>query len=137
MKLKDQVVSLKLAKKLKQLDVDAVSLFRYVKSNIDGRILLVRSAHKRKTIAYAYTVAELGEMLPMVVRDKNDDWEANILFSCSDNSFMPEILKNKVKKYKVWYEDSFDGEYVGFINEKEADARATMLIHLKENNLII
>jgi hypothetical protein len=68
MKLEDQVVSLELAKQLKELGVPQDSLWDWIKSgdnyfvdDIDNVIDLGTYTYSR--IAAAFTVAELGEML--------------------------------------------------------------------------
>jgi hypothetical protein len=74
MLLEYQVVSLELAKKLKELGVKQESLFYWVHANGDGigswdqTIPIISYIPKIEnyhlTIASAFTVAELGEMLP-------------------------------------------------------------------------
>jgi hypothetical protein len=112
MKLENQVVSLEYAKKLKELGVRQESLFWWVEYT-DGHGEKEHWAIENNHVGYkqyisAFTVAELGEMLPMIyipVRDGKKGW----LWS-----------GNGEKNYE----------------KTEADARAKMLICLLEKNLL-
>jgi len=120
MKIKNQVCSLELAKQLKELGFNQDSLFCWIEFP-DGKttvqyIEILRNKNAwantyaiRKGIYSAFTVAELGEILP-----KKVNW--------------------KMLYYKdVWNLDF--GDYR--VGEKtEADARASMLIYLLKNKLI-
>lgn len=124
MKLKNQVVSLKLAKQLKELGFKQDSL--YIWLDDEGVVKLLREAdidyRPRHTTCFeypAYTVAELGEMLPIEIEDNYLD------------CYKTERLNG------VWecsYESAMNGHFE--IANTEADARAKMLIYLKTNNLI-
>lgn len=128
MKLEDQVCSLELAKKLKELGVKQDSLFWWA-----GELLVFKTQtgfynqvgagmnlHPLidKTIS-AYTVAELGEMLPPKIEDSFIQTSR-----CSDKSGF-----NCVAGY-------INNEAVSFNRKTEADARAKMLIYLLENKLL-
>lgn len=124
MELKDQCVSLELAKKLKELGFKQESLFYWVLFH--GGVGKGHSDYERSAIwelrtkegslnfqesrCPAYTVAELGEMLPQKVC-----WRG---------------LSNNGSKWGLEFGD-FRAEA-----ETEADARAKMLIHLSEQGLI-
>jgi hypothetical protein len=125
MELSKQVVSLELAKKLKELGVTQRSLFywsRYGRDTIpedDYDVYFQSVVFKigTKEIEYfsAFTVAELGEMLP----------RGYMSFHNSLNKWYCEDLDTFIQPhYKA-------EEY-----DTEADARAKMLIYLLENNLI-
>lgn len=123
MKLEQQVCSLELAKRLKGLGVKQESLFWWVKVKHDGEHFVKMEG----TIAYweakrlgfddiysAFTVAELGEMLPagIVQTDK-----------CKKETDLKEwALYLAGSKHHVF-------------SDNEADARAKMLIYLIENKL--
>ena len=117
MKIKNQVCSLELAKKLKELGVKKEGYFAYYYNpyhgGVSAKTLLweyKKERYQYKSFAcFAFTVAELGEILP-----KKVNW--------------------KMLYYKdVWNLDF--GDYR--VGEKtEADARAKMLIYLIENSLI-
>jgi hypothetical protein len=110
--IEKQVVGLDLAKKLKELDVKQESVFRWVIDDHQRPEIRLRNSgiHPWDLDEYsAFTVAELGEMLP------------------------PEYLT--MRHPTGWAAYDGDGEYV--LQEKtEADARAKMLVYLIENDLI-
>lgn len=133
MKLEDQVVSLELAKKLKELGVKQESLFWYEKLDLKNweieqgvqeyALGLVEDEPVKTTDIPAYTVAELGEMLPNEREDKY--------------AFFSGLAINgwycEVKNYKVM---PYERLHVELQCDTEADARAKTLIYLLENNLI-
>lgn len=117
MKLEDQVCSLELAKRLKALGVKQESLWYWwhhwslenkriwsVGHNDDSDLVNEKVA--------AFTVAELGEMLPEFVQSGRD----GIGWLCF--------------KARQDYETPY------FNGDTEADARAKMLIHLIEQKLV-
>lgn len=111
MKLEDQVCSLELAKQLKELGVKQESIWYWHKyQDRDWEATLAESDLS------AFTVAELGEMLPEFV----GSWREHDNFWHCDNS---ELGENR----RVW---------LTFNADTEADARAKMLIYLIENKLI-
>jgi hypothetical protein len=121
MKLESQVTSLEISKRLKELGVKQESYFVWM--NIrngdielwDKTMLSDYSTSVQVEVASAFTVAELGEMLPEGVRtwkysDEKDEikWAGQI----------PQ------------YDDTF-GSY-----ETEVNGRGKMLVYLLENKLI-
>ncbi len=126
MKLEDQVCSLELAKKLKELGVKQESLFSwlYIEKTKKWRLvasseeLEVRSFYVGKELISAFTVAELGEMLPLRYKTrKNLDAKGDI---------------------DGWVGVYWDGKANVEIteNKSEANARAKCLIYLKEKGLV-
>jgi hypothetical protein len=127
MDIKDQVCSLELAKRLKELGVKQESLFYYGRClNKEYRLTCEFDYEYRLTCQCgfifphsetisAFTVAELGEMLPDKFTTYRD-----------------------LSKFKgAWTDKASDliGKlYV--ISDTEADARAKILIYLIENGLI-
>jgi hypothetical protein len=120
MKLENQVTNLELSKKLKELGVKQESLFWWVGSKndewfvmslrSDEKDLMVGGKEGRKEGYSAFTVAELGEMLPKqfgTTKDHQDRW----------------YVYNRIG-YEEQYADT------------EANARAKMLIYLIENKLM-
>ena len=129
MKLESQVCSLELAQKLKSLGVKQESLFYwdrkdnfYIESekyNLKYR-LSDETRHDGTTIGEffsAFTVAELGEMLPPYFSTHFNKHFGK--WTCFDGSRGEEVIT-------LWVEKS----------DTEADCRAKMLIYLLENNLI-
>lgn len=139
MKLEQQVVSLELAKKLKELGVKQESLFVWVdkfpifnpeierlvsirefKDRLAVSFLSEEARHLVKTYS-AFTVAELGEMLPWMV--------------CKTPPFLYLRCEKDhhgwVVQYQFMNEEPFEEA-----EDTEADARAKMLLYLLENKLI-
>ena len=124
MKLEDQVCSLELAKKLKELGVKQESLWSWCwEEDYDGtrcntpslrltsEVYGARDSIGRhvEIIASAFTVAELGEML------KESEWR------------LPYVRENG-----RWWTGGFDDEPT---SDTEADARAKMLVWVMECEL--
>lgn len=133
MKLEDQVCSLELAKRLKDLEVKQESLFYFSKLSIQDTYQLELRRHMVSgeivladctDYISAFTVAELGEMLPAIV-------ENNYYFT----SVKLYNLHHWGADYRNWETNEpfclWDTEA-----ETEANARAKMLIYLIENKLI-
>jgi hypothetical protein len=131
MKLENQVCSLELAKKLKELGVKQDSLFywqqgyREMKGDVSASIftLTQEKAESKKGMRCfsAFTVAELGEMLPAMT------------FSGGSES---TFGKFRCWRYKERERASNVNDRDEFYADTEADARAKMLIYLLENALI-
>lgn len=110
-----QVSSLELSKKLKELGVPQESLF--VWDTVQQ--IVSRRSHVTDEEWYiaAFTVAELGEMLP---------------FRYQLHTY-PLVLNGK----PAWdCTSNTDVEFPPMFTDTEADARVKMLIYLIENNLI-
>lgn len=119
MKLENQVVSLELARKLKELGVKQESLFVMYNFGKDGHYEIGQwnesaphsYVYPNSEIISAFTVAELGEMLP----DEYFAHQCKTLGGHTRIDFGDEQMVN---------------------SNTEADARAKMLIYLLENNLL-
>lgn len=124
MKLEQQVVSLELAQKLKELGVKQESFFKWSNVRTNKEMLwslyvppeFNKIPHPDLWVhgVSAYTVAELGEMLPkgcFTTKTESDEFP----WRC---------------EYKGGYGVIASGA------DTEADARAKMLVYLLENNLI-
>lgn len=131
MKLENQLTSIEPSIKLRELGVVQKSLFIYVKSEAHGikpyyiETEFDLSEHIQiERVCSAYTVAELGVMLPYQLKsgsflkcEKYDDtWRIEYNHSCFPGD--------------VDVGDALPDE------KTEADARANMLIYLLENKLI-
>lgn len=128
MTLENQVVSLELSKKLKELGVRQESLFFRVKTlAADGwfyRMWNEKMLAEVESVS-AFTVAELGEMLPFelgsrflsIHEDVRGGWD--IYYEKNSLGAIVSILQMEV----IW-------------GDTLADALAKMLIYLLENNLI-
>jgi hypothetical protein len=139
MKLEDQVASLELSKRLKTLGVRQESYFWWVRHYADEDVPenyyaapYTSPGHSISGIERgdgllrgfsAYSVAELGEMLPAMLSINGDA----CLWYSSDKSTKG-----------AWFSTYGDTDTPKFEEEAltEADARAKMLIHLLENKLM-
>lgn len=117
MELKNQVCSLEISKKLKELGIDQVSAFYW---SANGSLFLGEEDHPPMKLPHisAFTVAELGELLP-------------------ENYY---TMKNRFGEWTPCHEDkamTLNKAPAHIPNPKnEADLRGKMLIYLKENNLL-
>lgn len=140
MNLEQQVVSLELAKKLKELGVKQESHFQWEIYFYFGKGRLIWEDYHKGMPIYdtadvrqyyyysAYTVAELGGMLP--VRVDSDSFEGYL------QSNKDRTISSKKVFWNVYYR-TVDGIYIHKVTaDTEANARAKMLIYLLENKLI-
>lgn len=135
MNLEQQVVSLELAKRLKEMGVKQESLLWWSQpypKEVDGKPnAWVMSGGDEPRVTFfktpnsvsAFTVAELGEMLPQGISsyknpDKKGEWRA-------------------LAHRELWDREGVTLEGRPFTDaDTEADARAKMLIYLIEHDLI-
>ena len=134
MKLEQQVVSLELSKQLKELGVKQESLWYWfeiygrqwkksveyeihTKNDVDKYRRFITTPLDNLSIYSAFTVAELGEMLPTVIK----------------TGYYLRITKDG-KWWRCYYKDLLygKGELVSQEANTEANARAKMVIYLKE-----
>ena len=139
MKLQDQVCTLPQAKRLKELGVQQDSLFDWVCLMPDplGEKWFYEIQYKtqepetlQELIASAFTVAELGGMLPRNFASFNcgyDIWRVANTFTYASGHGEDKIGKLFTGELKT---------YSWFHGENEAQSRAAMLIHLLENKII-
>ena len=125
MELSKQVISLELAKKLKELGVKQESLWWWIMTNITTSGYDIISKHNKEfqnyqapyiLICATFTVAELGKMLPhyYITLCKGDVW------SCYTANYTTDL------KYLAL-------DHLGIADKSEANARAKMLCWLIEN----
>ena len=152
--LEKQVVSLELSKKMKELGFPQESLFYWSNNGSeDWRIVKIYDfkVDKRSDVS-AYTVAELGEMLPEQIKINGWGYRKDELIDCQ-----LEVTKIREDFWYVSYVERIQGiklqdilkpgirksfghlstVILGRDANIEADARAKMLIYLAENNLIV
>jgi len=132
-KLENQVCSLKLAKKLKKLGVKQESAFVWQDSLSYGwefRAFVDRNIQMGKGFVSAFTVAELGEMLPDRVRRKGD--------KVYPYNFVKWPMPDPMHGWKsyIWKPEGFSIPESNMLAKTEANCRAIMLIYLIENKLI-
>jgi hypothetical protein len=129
MKMEHQLTSLELAKKLKELGVKQESSFQWWRARNNNNFFIGDGEGVTRVweddesgvevIASAFTVAELGEMLPMKLEDK----------------YVFDTARVGSDQWYVSYRA--DRDFREFLEaDTEADARAKMLIYLLENKLI-
>lgn len=123
MKLEQQVVSLELSKKLYQeLGFEQESYFQWSHTPAHGWKVRIKGVYGNHNLP-AYTVAELGEMLP-----KRITFQESFYFFTMwkrENGFATQYKPNAGQNY-----------FPAQIEYTEADARASMLVYLIENDLI-
>lgn len=136
MKIENQVTSLEISRRLKDLGVKQDSLWFWCHYEDDGWELSSPQYEKPYNLngdnnCSAFTVAELGEMLPDNIEVGGSlIW----LFHRKDHLMNEE----KTPVYCTWYSTNKNiNRTYGFgSGGNEADARAKMLIYLLENNLL-
>jgi len=131
MKLKDQVTRLELSKKLKELGVKQGGVFWWLQKKLLGVVLwelesdkALIKIHRFKKVS-AFTVAELGRLLPSYIKD--DDGVLQFLYTYKDDADFWRVL------YRQW--GATGSPFETQKEQSEADARAIMLIYLIENKL--
>ncbi len=128
MKLENQVTSLEISKKLRELGVKQDAVFSWGIKKWKGKKAKHELCWNTKTLYHdqisAFTVAELGEMLPCLIQIKEHE---NELTTWKRHDFQ-----------SVGYKAVYISEItIAFSADTEADARGKMLIYLLENKLII
>ena len=116
-----QLTNLKLSKRLKELGVKQESLWWWLSFTNKPHKLRVREAFgvmDDETYS-AFTVAELGEMLPENLDQKREYYKQNL-----------SILKS-AGGFRVMYNETG----ISFFEKTEADARAKCLIYLLEKGV--
>lgn len=126
MKLEQQVCSLGLAKRLKELGVRQESVFYWneyqVSKDPKKWKYHLQPDFREKRSTSAFTVAELGEM---VIKDSNVEWN----LYCSPKTGKWIIYSAGTPGYHA-------PDLPQFVSDTEADARAKMLIHLIEKGIL-
>lgn len=130
MKLESQVISLEIAKKLKELGVKQESHFYWSKPfdinnyftgdepEVEELRWLEYNEMEEAKICSAFTVSELGEMFPV-------HWQYSYQRTEGETTAYFDLEEIATGKTMHWWG-----------NETEADARGAMLVYLIENKLI-
>lgn len=136
MKIENQVCTLEQAKRLKELGVEQSGVMMYYNSSV-GVVLL----HKVEKATLdnewcAFTVAELGEMLPTYEDGVGKYYTIKDVGKLSgDNSNYDVVGWNISESYPEEPHHLIDN-LMNCVHATEAQARAAMLIYLLENNLM-
>lgn len=132
MKLQDQVITLEQAKMLSQLGITQ-GLSAFFWDDYEGKEELRMNAKPEggyspgscNTCFSAFTVAELGVMLPFRMRDEEKRENPHLRIYRGEN------------EWHVEYHQVFSRPYIrSYAYENLSDAMAHVLIHLLENKLI-
>lgn len=132
MKLEQQVTSLEISKRLKELGVKQESIFYYHNDNCKFNLAPTVKLPEADNICSAFTVAELGEMLPKDIKYDVSEHGYRSLNLSSGRTIIND-------GWYVMYSDPHPANKVPIHAQHadtEADARGKMLIYLLENNLI-
>ncbi len=123
MELEKQVCSLELAKRLKELGVKQYPATFYWTNRYKKEYeLMYQPVHQMKYLVAAFTVAELGELLPTYILNGED---RKFLYCYSDDIGFWRVT------YAKWGQPGIAVEK----RRNEADVRALMLIMLIEKGL--
>ena len=125
MKIEEQVVSLELAKRLKELGVKQEILFawRYTKGRGNNSVIATHAVPEPNDFwdhYNAYNVAELGKMLPVFTSAKGTKWFHVQWY----DPYLPAVMRDDIAKHRTEKSDT------------EANARAKMLTYLVENQIV-
>lgn len=130
MTLEQQVCSLESAKKLKSLNVRQESIFFWCDIKGVQAIEFVNKGwhtFKGDVSFSAFTVAELGEGLPQIIKIKKLKYQLFCSVAMDKQWFVVYVNEED-------YEDN--APFPIIMHHNEAEARAKMLIYLLENGLI-
>lgn len=126
MNLSEHCVSLELATRLKALGVKQDSYFYW--HNLDTSYPTLMDRHQETYrsgdfMISAFTVAELGEMLPATITSMLNERKQSLV-----------IYKDYFLKWDIAYQEN-NSFYPIFVNDSLSDAMALMLIYLLEQGL--
>lgn len=128
MNLESQVCSFELAKRLKELGIKQSSLFFWTIGGIVSRLEALPILDYNYS---AFTVAELGEMLPYRIHKKISEYGLSYDWIISMDVNLCIYYKCEIGGDELYPPD------INHDEETEANARAKCLIMLLENKLII
>lgn len=137
MDLANQVCTLEQATELKELGIMIDSLFYhcYISYHGEWKILMPGQGGFDAYIP-AYTVAELGEMLPRRLHIKGNEYE--ILMRIVNHDVWTATSHRLESLYVVSYRMLYSSKTYDYdaISASEAQARADMLIHLLKEGIL-
>lgn len=132
MKLENQVSTYEQGLRLKELGVNHGSIFYWFKNeNLEGEFIDLGILYNpSEESVSAYTVAELGVMLPVMLELESGSLSAIVSHRLNPNwaTGYNAIHLNK------WLCYNLENEDFSTYHSTEAEARAAMLIYLLENN---
>lgn len=129
MELSKQITNKEISQRLKELGVKQESLYNWAKdfdTSMQGWQLTTLSQVEDREMYSAFTVAELGEMLPTDIKIKKRTYWLNT--ARMSHGWSVGYVSRKGDYYLMNEHES--------IEVTEADARGKMLIYLLENHLI-
>lgn len=131
MKFENQLTSLALSKRLKELGVKQESIFYWDALSPTAYIIKFFPYHCPGLEHYsAFTVAELGELLPGEIEKYRKQY--NVF-----DYFYIRFIKNEDQYFSTYYLGPEEEEkLIEFKDHSEANVRALMLIYLIENGLL-
>lgn len=121
MKLEQQVTSLELSKRLRELGVKQESYFTWIDLGMQRGCELSIGGFDKDDVS-AFTVAELGEMLPSSIMREQTVYG---LACCKHD-----------EEWEILYDNTAIGILKIEMADTEAEARGKMLVYLLENKLI-
>lgn len=128
--VESQVSSLELSKRLKELGVKQDSLVHWMRiPHLMKHEILENGDTEVKILEYKF---ELGNPFAWNV-EKEDSWPA---FTVADLGEMLPVMVQSYRTFKEHWECVYDPLEIGFVGKTEADAREKMLIYLLENKLM-
>lgn len=137
MTIEKQVTSLEISKRLKELGCKKENLFVWYLPSDGGDLRIgkwnevspANLVEKNSPVFAAHTVAELGEMLPDVIRETS---------KLTGKTVTKDVIIGFTDDWdfgKRFYWCEMGEPHPSFSEETEADARGKMLIYLLENGL--
>lgn len=138
MKLENQCCTLIQAKRLKELGVKQESVFYHIPpltSRNDSCIVL--KPYPNEDDYSAFTVAELGEMLPKKIINERYYLKFSFTHNDQPDNICVCVYEDSELGHKpIPIEEVVKMKFYQTLGNTEAKARAAMLIYLLENNLI-
>jgi hypothetical protein len=129
MKIKEQCVSLELAKRLKKAGIKQESFFWFAFCDDKWTLcqkdddFFYNDANLDPNVCSAFTATELGELLPSMIK------LGNAHFFLTMNETRQVFYQNPPDEEEYW-------DFEMNLDHTEADSRASMILHLLKYNLM-